>query len=164
MGAIRRLEPTDLPAAVRICNAEIARGGSTWGPAELTADQLGARLSGGPRPLESWVWEDTPGELAGWGALTSHTQRDIYDTIAEVALFVDEPKRRHGIGRELAQHALARARALELRALVVLVQPTPAFLIAWCVRQGFRNVGWLKGVVPVGAEWRDTLVFQRTLT
>jgi L-amino acid N-acyltransferase YncA len=160
---IRRLEPRDLDHAATLCNTVIARGESTYGPGPLTAEELRGELFGIPAEFESWAYEEDDGVVVGWAALTRHTHRDIYDTVAEVVVFVSAGHRRRGIGRALAKHALARASALGFRVLLVMLQPEPSYAVAWAVRLGFRNVGFLSAVLPVGGEWRDILVFQRFL-
>jgi len=158
---IRRLEPRDLEDVVRICNAAIARGESTYGPGDLASEGLRPLLFDVPAQFESYVWDGGGGGIAGWVALMRHMNRDIYPTVAELTVFVSDEYRRRGIGHALVRHAFERAGALGFRALILILQPEPAYTVAWAVRLGFRNVGWLMGVLPVGERSRDILVFQR---
>lgn len=159
--SIRRLEPRDLEEVVRICNAAIARGESTHGPVEMSAEELGPLLFGVPERFESYVWDGDNGRVAGWGALMRHMNRDIYPTVAELTVFVSDEYRRRGIGTALVQHCFERANDLGFRALLLILQPDPAYAVAWSFRLGFRNVGSLKGVLPIGERLQDILVFQR---
>lgn len=161
--SIRRLEPRDLEDSVRICNASIARGESTYGPTHISPQVLGPLLFDVPAQFESYVWAGGSGAVAGWAALMRHMNRDIYPTVAELTVFVAEEHRRRGIGHALVKHALERAEGLGFRALLLILQPHPAHTVAWAVRLGFRNVGWLKGALPVGEQSQDILVFQRFL-
>lgn len=159
---IRRLEPRDLEDAARICNAAIGRGESTHGPVSVSSEQLRAELFDVPAQFESYVWDGGGGgAIAGWAALMRHTNRDIYDTVAELTVFVADEYRRRGIGHALVQHALGRASDLGFRVLLLILQPEPAHAVAWAVRLGFRNVGWLLGVLPIGERSQDILVFER---
>jgi len=160
--SIRRLEPGDLEAAARLCSEAIARGESTLGPDPLGPEALAETLKGDAR-YEAWAVDDREGRVAGWAALAPHTKRDIYDTVAELLVFVSGERRRHGFGRALVHHAITRATELRFRALVALLQPAPSFAVAWAVRLGFRSAGALTGVLPVGPEWRDILIFQKWL-
>jgi L-amino acid N-acyltransferase YncA len=160
---VRKLEPRDIDSAVRIVNACIANGESSYGPEPFTREQLQAELFDAPAKYESYVCEKADGAIAGWVGLLRHTHRDIYDTIAELAVFVAGEHRRAGIGRALVQHALDCAVALEFRALLAIVQPWPAHVIAWAFRLGFRRIGGLDGALPAVVGCRDILLLQRTL-
>lgn len=159
--SIRRLEPRDLEDVVRICNAAIARGESTYGPTDISADELRPLLFDVPAQFESYVWDGDDGAIAGWGALMRHMNRDIYPTVAELTVFVADDYRRRGIAHALVQHCFERANELGFRSLLLILQPDPAYTVAWAVRLGFRNVGWLMGVLPIGDRMQDILVFQR---
>lgn len=158
---IRRLEPRDMEDVVRICNASIARGESTYGPGDISSEELRPLLFGVPAQFESYVWDGGGDTIAGWAALMRHMNRDIYPTVAELTVFVADEHRRRGIGHALVRHAFERADHLGFRALLLIMQPEPAHSVAWAVRLGFRNVGWMTGVLPVGEQSRDILVFQR---
>lgn len=158
---IRRLEPRDLEDAARICNTAVGRGESTYGPDGLTPEELRAALFDVPAQFESYVWDSDGGSVAGWAALMRHTNRDIYDTVAELTVFVADEHRRRGVGHALVRHAMGRADELGFRVLLFILQPEPAHTLAWALRLGFRNVGWLVGVLPVGEQWRDVMVFER---
>lgn len=160
---IRRLESGDLEDVVRICNAAIARGESTYGPTDISAEEMRPLLFGVPAQFESYVWQGDGGSIAGWMGLMRHMNRDIYPTVAELTVFVDHSYRRRGIGHALVQHAFKRANDLGFRALLLILQPDPAYTVAWSFRLGFRNVGWLKGVLPIGDRLQDILVFQRSM-
>lgn len=159
---IRRLEPRDLEDIARICNSAIKRGESTYGPGDVSSEELRALLFNVPAQFESYVWE-AGGAVVGWAALMRHMNRDIYPTVAELTVFVADEHRRRGVGHGLVHHAFARAGELGFRALLLILQPEPAYVVAWAVRMGFRNVGWLMGVLPVGESSRDILLFQRFL-
>jgi L-amino acid N-acyltransferase YncA len=161
--AVRRLEPRDIGEASRIANLCIARGESTFGPGCLPVEELSAELFDAPAQYEAYVSETSTGALAGWAALLRHTHRDIYDTVAELAVFVDTEHRRAGIGRTLVQRVLDRATALHFRVLLLLLQPEPAHVVAWAFRLGFRRAGGLTGVLPVNGCWKDLLLFERSV-
>ena len=161
--AIRPLEERDLKDCTRIWNDAISRGESTFGPVEVSVEELRAELFDGPAQYESYVWDGgNGGPIAGWAALMRHTHRDIYDTVAELTVFVAPEYRRRGIANTLARHLLARASRLSFRVLLFILQPDPAFTVAWAVRLGFRRVGGLAGVLPVGDQWREIMVFEKT--
>ncbi len=160
---IRRLEARDLEEAARICNTAIGHGESTYGPSSISTDVLRTRLFDVPARFESYVWDGDRGTIAGWAALMRHTNRDIYDTVAELIVFVADDYRRRGVGHALVQHALERAGEVGFRVLLLILQPEPAHTVAWAVRLGFRNVGSLPGVLPIGKRLQDILVFERFL-
>lgn len=161
---IRRFEPHDLDNGVRIWNESVARGESTFGPRNISVEELRAELFDAPPPFESYVCDQGNGvPVAGWAALLRHTHRDIYDTVAELTVFVAAEHRGRGIGNTLVQHALARASELGFRVLLLIVQPEPAFVLAWAVRLGFRRVSGLSGVLPVGERWQDIMVFEKSI-
>lgn len=161
--AVRGLEPRDLDQATRIANTCIGRCESTFGPDCLRVEELRAELFDAPAQYEAYVSETRSGSVAGWAALLRHTHRDIYDTVAELAVFVAIEHRRAGIGRALVQHALARASSLHFRVLLLLLQPEPAHVVAWAFRWGFRRAGGLTGVLPVNGCWKDILLFERAM-
>jgi L-amino acid N-acyltransferase YncA len=162
--SIRRLEPRDIGSAAAIYNQAIVSGESTYGPDVISEERLRNELFDAPPQFESYACDgNDDGPVYGWAALARHTHRDIYDTVAELMVFVSAEHRRRGLGRALAEHALSRAPQLGFRVLLLIVQPEPAFLLAWAMRHDFRSAGRLSGVLPVGERWQDILVFERFL-
>lgn len=158
---IRRMNERDIEAVVRICNATIARGESTYGPDPVDARQMHAQLLGVDQKFEAYVFESDDSEVLGWAAITPHTSRPVYNVSGEVEVFVAPEHRRRGIGRALMARLLSRAEAIGYHALLLLLQPVPTPPLAWAIRLGFRSVGSLTAAIPVGTEWRDLLVFER---
>jgi phosphinothricin acetyltransferase len=160
--AIRPLEVRDLKDCARIWNESTSCGESSFGPVGISVEELRAELLDGPAQFESYVWDGgAGGPIAGWVALMRHTHRDIYDTVAELTVFVAAKHRRRGIAKALVRHAQTRASQLGFRVLLLILQTDPAYLAAWAVRLGFRRVGGLTGVLPVGSRWLDIMVFEK---
>jgi phosphinothricin acetyltransferase len=158
-GRVRRLQASDSEAIASIYNVAVAAGESVYHVPALTDADARRLLFDVPARFECYGYETVAG-VVGWGGLMRYHPREAYQITAELVAYVAPDQRRHGIGRALVQHALARAAELEFRTIVLLLQKTPAHLLAWAVRLGFRSTGYMAAALPVGTERRDILVFQ----
>jgi L-amino acid N-acyltransferase YncA len=162
-GHIRKLVDADVEPVLAIWNAANLSGEHTHVAEALTLEQARATLFDVPKRFESYVHESS-GRVAGWAALMRYHEREAYGATAELVAHVSANCRRQGIGRALVRHALARAPQLGFHTIVAILQPDPAYIVAWTARLGFRCTGQLKAVLPLGTEWRDILVFQRSVS
>jgi phosphinothricin acetyltransferase len=161
-GRIRRLQMGDCEAIASIYDTAVARGESVYHVPSLTAGDARRLLFDVPPRFEAFIYETECG-IAGWAALMRYHERKAYETTAEIAVYVALDQRQKAIGGTLVQQALLRAPELGFHTIVLLLQKKPSYLLAWAAKLGFRSTGYVAAALPVGAERRDILVFQRSV-
>ena len=137
---IRDAEPADLPRIFAIYNAEVEHGIATFDvvPKDPVAD-------------EGWLTEREVihpvivaadgGEVLGWASIGPWSPKGAYRRTGEVSVYVDVEARGRGIGRQLLDALVARARDSDVRVLLArLALPNPASM-AIHKAAGFESFG-----------------------
>jgi L-amino acid N-acyltransferase YncA len=116
---LRDAVEADLPAIVDIYNSTIA---SRMVTADLTPVTVEARrpwLAAHQTPTRPiWVLCDSSNTVLAWLSFDTFYPRAAYDGTAMIAIYVAETQRRHGLGRQLLQLAIARAPGMGLHTLL----------------------------------------------
>lgn len=68
------------------------------------------------RPL--WVLEDVNREIIGWVSFQSFYGRPAYAATAEISIYLDPSQRGKGIGKEVLQYSIERAKDLGIKTLL----------------------------------------------
>lgn len=161
-GRIRKIEDRDIQAVTNLWNESILSGESTYEPTSLSATQVRDTLVDIGPPFETYVF-DTDEGVVGWCGLLQHYSRSALNQSAELSACVVRNSRRHGIGRSLAKHAIARAPKLGIHTILLLLRREPTYLLTWALREGFRHIGQLSSVLQIGDRFHDIVVFQLTM-
>jgi L-amino acid N-acyltransferase YncA len=74
--------------------------------------------------------------------------------------FVRRDIRNQGIGGELMNLVLERARETDFHSAVCILFPEPEYMLESVRRLGFQELGRLHSVVPSSAGLRDLVLFQ----
>ncbi len=159
----RRIDPRDLPAVTRLFNEGIDRGDLTADVAHRTEEQMASWLLAASPQFESYVVDGAAGVVA-WASLTRHHEREAYGPTAELMLYVDPARRRNGLGFELGQQMVGRARSLSFHSLVTLVRADRGDATHAAEKLGFTEIGTLREVYPFEGDWLDVTLFQLRLT
>ncbi|MDB6169184.1 MAG: GCN5-related N-acetyltransferase [Verrucomicrobia bacterium] len=115
---IRDAAEADLPAIVAIYNSIIPGRTVT---ADLEPVTVASRVpwlrahDPGHRPV--WVAEEDGG-IVGWLSFDPFYPRAAYDGTAMVAIYIEESRRRQGLGRTLLAESIARAPRLKVHTLL----------------------------------------------
>lgn len=158
---IRLAIESDLPEIVRIYNQAIP-GRMATGDQNLVSVESRKEwyLEHSENRHPIWIAEDK-GKLVGWLSLSHFLKRASWELTAEVSIYVDFNYHHQGVGSELLQTALERARALGLHALVSLVFRHNEPSLSFFSKFGFKEWGLLPETTELDNIKRDVLILGR---
>lgn len=140
---IRPATAEDLPALLAIYNHAVETSVATFdlSPRSWEAGAVWLAAHGGRHPL---VVAELGGVAVGYASLSPYRPMPAYDSTAELSVYIHPDYRHCGLGRALAEHLLAFARAEEQLHLVVsVITASHAVSIALHEKLGFRYCGTL---------------------
>lgn len=140
---IRPAQEGDLPALLAIYNHAVETSVATFdlAPRSETAGRAWFAAHTGRHPL---VVAESGGVVAGYASLSPYRPMPAYDSTAELSVYIHPDHQRRGLGRALAEHLLAQARADERLHLVVsVITASHAVSVALHEKLGFRYCGTL---------------------
>jgi L-amino acid N-acyltransferase YncA len=101
------------------------------------------------------------GDVLGWAALNSVSQRLCYAGVAEVAVYVGPAARGRGVGRALLEAVIASAEAHSIWTLQGATIAANTASLALQARCGFREVGRRERIAKRDGSWHDTVLTER---
>jgi L-amino acid N-acyltransferase YncA len=124
---------------------------------------------------ETPIWEEfqachLPGHLLvaldanavlGWAVLSPVFDRCAYQGVAEDSVYVAEPARGRGVGRELLTQLTRRAESAGIWTVQAGIFPENTASIALHHSCGFRTVGLRERLGQREGIWRDVLLLER---
>lgn len=138
-----------LPGIVAIFNHAVRETFSIWSETETTVELrrawMAARRQAG-FPVVVAVDRQHPSEVLGYGSFGIFRDFPGYVKTVEHSVYVSPKAQRRGIGRAVLDMLVARARALQLSAMVGGIDSENAGSIALHEQAGFEIQGNLKGV------------------
>lgn len=160
---IRDAGEADLPAIVAIYNSIVPGRMVT---ADLEPVTVASRLpwlqAHDPKRRPIWVAEEA-GQIVAWLSFDTFYPRAAYDGTAMVALYVDETRRRSGLGRTLLTRAIERAPTLGVHTLLGYIfahnEPSLRFFTGF----GFERWAHLPRVAQLDGVERDLVIVGRRL-
>lgn len=145
---IRDALHSDLDAIFEILNHEIRTGVNTFKLDPL--DSLQQQVWWQSHAADTYpvlIAEDETSSLMGWASLSPWSQTvGGYHRTSEVSIWVGEPFRGRGVGRELFATLIDRAREIGYHVLLSKVEASNLASIALHHRYGFTDVGIMHGV------------------
>jgi Sortase and related acyltransferases len=160
--SIRAIDAADLPRITAIFNEAIEAGECTNDVRPRTVEQMTAWLTGDLPDYETYVYESS-GDVQAWAAITRYHEREAYRPTVELVVFVTRAARHAGIGGQLMNMLLERAKQLGFHSAVLILFPEPLYVIESAKKLGFGELGRLHNVYPAEGSWRDIVLFQRRL-
>ena len=158
---LRHAVEADLPAIVEIYNSTIASR-------TITADIEPASVES----RQDWfnahstdtypIWVAVSNEqIVGWLSLQPFYGRPAYQATAELSIYVSPSGRRHGIGQQLMQQAIAQCPSLQLSTLLgfVFAQNKPSLQLL--ERFNFQQWGFLPAVAEFDVRICDLVIMGR---
>jgi phosphinothricin acetyltransferase len=103
------------------------------------------------------------GRVTGWGALSPFHPRSAFRMTVENSVYVHRDQHGQGVGSRLLEDLIARARALEYRAIVAAVDSGQLASIALHSKFQFVKVGHLPQVGLKFGRWLDMLYLELRL-
>ncbi len=101
------------------------------------------------------------GLLIGWAALSRVSQRQVYEGVAEVSVYVADSSRGKGVGRALLERLIDESERHGIWTLQAVGFPENTATVALHKRCGFREVGRRDRIGKLNGVWRDTVVLER---
>ena len=125
---------------------------------EGTRDWLARR---GPRhPV---IVAELNGSVLAWASLNVFNPRAAYDHVADFSVYVERAWRGKGVGRQLLDHLIGLARALEYHKMVLAALASNAAGIALYSRAGFSIVGLYREHGRLDGVWVDVVIMEKLL-
>jgi len=103
------------------------------------------------------------GKVAGWGALSRVSPRQVYAGVAEVSVYVAEWARGQGVGRVLLDGLLAESERHGIWTLQAGIFPENHASLALHRSVGFREVGVRERLGCMDGVWRDVVLLERRM-
>lgn len=156
-----RVEPmtaADWPAVRAIYEEGIATGDATL---EATAPEWDA-WDAAHRPDLRFVARNAEGRVLGWTAVSSVSERCVYEGVVEESVYVATDARGRGVGRALLLALIEHSEAAGLWTLQAGIEAENQASLVLHERVGFRRVGVRErlGRDPHG-RWRDVVLMER---
>ena len=107
--------------------------------------------------------EDEQGKLLAFGSYGSFRAWPAYKYTVEHSVYVHKEHRGQGLGRQVLQLLIARAREQQLHALVVAIDASNTGSVTLHERLGFQHVGTLPQVGFKFGRWLDLAFYQLLL-
>lgn len=152
----------DAAAINEIQNHYVVHSTATFLTEPLTLEQRLAWLEGrSPAHPVTVALQD--GAVAGWAALGDFRSRPAYRHTVEFSVYVHPARHRRGIGRELLEDLVERARAAGHHALVGGCCSESTAILALLDAEGFSRVAHFPEVGRKFDRWLDVVFLQRLL-
>jgi phosphinothricin acetyltransferase len=104
------------------------------------------------------------GEVLGWAALSTVSNRHVYRGVAEVSVYVASAARGRGVGKALLTTLIHESEANGIWTLQAGIFPENTASIALHKSCGFREIGVRRKIGVLKDVWRDVLLLERRST
>lgn len=150
------MQTQDWPAVRAIYREGIATGNATF---EMEEPEW-----------EAWDQDHIPecrlvaradGQVIGWAALSSVSDRCVYGGVGEVSVYVASSARGQGTGRELLQALVRESERHGYWTLQAGIFPENVASIRLHEKCGFRRVGTRERLGKLQGIWRDVVFLER---
>ena len=157
---VRSALPVDAEAICAIYNVAMAERGSTFETEPRSTEDFSERITSERFPF---LAAEADGEVIGWAALTSYSDRPCYTGIGECSIYVAVESRGRGIGTALAEALAVEAERNGFHKLLGKLFTDNIPSIRLVERCGLSSVGTHRRHGQLDGEWRDVLVVERLL-
>ena len=153
---IEALAAGDWPAVRAIYEEGIATGNATFETEAPTWESWDASHLPEHRFVARWE-----GEVVGWAALSSVSERCVYAGVAEVSVYVAAKARGQGVGRVLLGELVWSSEQAGIWTLQAGVFPENEASLALHRSNGFRVAGIRVAIGKHRGVWRDVVLLER---
>lgn len=101
------------------------------------------------------------GQVVGWAALYSVSDRCVFSGVAELSIYVAEEARGRGVGRALLARLIEASEEAGFWTLQAGIFPENVESLALHERLGFRLVGVREKLGCMAGRWRDVVLLER---
>jgi L-amino acid N-acyltransferase YncA len=126
-----------------------------------------------PDDCRAWLAERSPrhpvlvaeadGAVIGWASLNRYNPRAAYDHVADFSVYVERSRRGQGVGRQLLDRLIERARAIGFHKMVLAAMAGNAAGLALYARAGFSHVGVFHEQGQLDGRWVDVVIMEKIL-
>jgi len=156
---VRPARVGDALAIAEIYNEGIESGAATFETRLRTRAETAARIA----DRELIVVAAENGEVVGWAGVTPYSDRPVYASIGDYAVYVARAARGRGVGATLLAALVEESRARGLHKLLAKIFVTNVASLAVAKRCGFREVGVHERHGKVNGEWIDVVLVELLL-
>ncbi len=159
---VRAAAAADVEAICAIHNQGIVDRIATLDTTLRTPDDCRAWLDErGPR--QPVLVADLEGLVVGWASLNRFNPRPAYDHVADFSVYVEREWRGKGVGRQLLDCLIARARDAGYHKMVLAAMAYNSAGLALYTRAGFTRVGIYHEQGQLDGEWVDVAIMEKLL-
>jgi phosphinothricin acetyltransferase len=126
-----------------------------------------------PEDRRAWLAERGPrhpvlvaeagGAVIGWASLNRYNPRAVYDHVADFSVYVERARRGQGVGRQLLDGLIERARAIGFHKMVLAAMAGNDAGLALYARAGFTRVGVFHEQGQLDGRWVDVVIMEKIL-
>ena len=150
------LLPEHWDAVARIYAEGIATGNSTFETDVPAWDTWDAK-----HLAEHRLVAQSGGQVIGWAALSSVSERCVYAGVTEGSVYVAAAARGRGVGQALLEELIRRSEETGIWTIQAWIFPENEASVRLHERVGFRVVGLRKRLGQREGVWRDVLFLER---
>jgi L-amino acid N-acyltransferase YncA len=159
---IRAATAADVEAICRIHNQGISDRIATLDTHQRTTDETRIWLHGRTTRHPVLV-ADLDGTVVGWASLNRFNPRPAYDAVADFSVYVERGMRAKGIGRQLLDRLIERARAIGFHKMVLAAMAHNDAGVGLYTRAGFSRVGIYREHGQLDGRWVDVVIMEKLL-
>jgi L-amino acid N-acyltransferase YncA len=100
-------------------------------------------------------------EVVGWAALSPVSQRECYNGVAEVSVYVHGNYQRQGMGRELLLALISESEKNGIWSLLSVIHEENRASIHLHEQCGFRFIGYREKIAMLDGIWRTTIMMEK---
>ena len=101
--------------------------------------------------------------VVGWASLNRFNPRPAYDFVADFSVYVERARRGQGVGRQLLDALIDRARIHGYHKMVLAAMAFNDAGIALYARAGFTRVGVYREQGQLDGRWVDVVIMEKLL-
>ena len=126
-----------------------------------------------PDDSRAWLAERGPrhpvlvaeadGAVVGWASLNRYNPRAAYDHVADFSVYVERGRRGQGVGRQLLDGLIERARAIGFHKMVLAAMADNDAGLALYAGAGFMRVGVFHEQGQLDGRWVDVVIMEKIL-
>ncbi|WP_204516838.1 GNAT family N-acetyltransferase [Brevibacillus fulvus] len=156
---IRDAEPNDLPALLAIYNYSVRSSAATFDLQEQTLQQRQAWFAKYNENYPLLVAEEA-GAIVGYACFGKYRDKPAYQQTVESSVYVDHRHQGKGIGKQLMQRLIERAKQLQYHVMIAGITKGNESSVVLHERLGFQYVGVFREVGFKFGQYQDVEFYQ----
>ncbi len=100
-------------------------------------------------------------KIAGWAALGKVSNRQTYEGVAEVSIYISNENKVKGFGQLLFEKLVLESENQGIWTLFASIFPENLASIKLHNKMGFREIGYREKIAQMNGVWRNTIIMER---